>query len=451
MSDAVGLTLPQLALIFAAGLAVSAAFSMLEAALLSQDRHRLRHLAGRGRPAARRMLLLLSRSDRLLAAILLCNNLANVMCATAATVIVARLAGGSESAVFAATLAVTFVILVFGEIAPKVVGVRHSQGLSLFCATPVFWLVRGLQPLVRVALFFASALLRVFGMRAAHISAGDAMMNAQELRSVVLASDRRISPPHRRMLLKLLELDEMKIEDIMAPRQSVSGINLADGEAAIVKELRRASHSHLPVYSGNLDGAEGFVKTAEALKLIGGRGKVGAGEVRAMTHKASFIPAASTVLQQIQKPGFADRGRRALVVDGYGRVVGMVTGADFAAAVMESIPIGRSSKAPLTRGPGGEYVTEGGALMRDLAEKTGLKFPPTTARTLNGLILEHLGDIPEAPACLRIGDARMELVKVEPDNILSVRLEKVDPPEEPPPADEDASPDSPEPETERPD
>ena len=450
MSGAVGLTLPQLALIFAAGLAVSAAFSMLEAALLSQDRHRLRHLAGRGRPAARRMLLLLSRSDRLLAAILLCNNLANVMCATAATVIVARLAGGSESAVFAATLAVTFIILVFGEIAPKVVGVRHSQGLSLFFATPVFWLVRGVQPLVRIALFFASALLRVFGMRAT-VSAGDAMMNAQELRSVVLASDRRISPPHRRMLLKLLELDEMKIEDIMAPRQSVSGINLADGEAAIVKELRRASHSHLPVYSGNLDDAEGFVKTAEALKLIGGRGKVGAGEVRALTHKASFIPAASTVLQQIQKPGFADRGRRALVVDGYGRVVGMVTGADFAAAVMESIPIGRSSKAPLTRGPGGEYVTEGGALMRDLAEKTGLKFPPTTARTLNGLILEHLGDIPEAPACLRIGDARMELVKVEPDNILSVRLEKVDPPEEESSGDDDAPPEPPEPETERPD
>ena len=424
-----GLTLPQLVLIFAAGLVVSAAFSMLEAALLSQDRHRLRHLAGGGRPAARRMLQLLSRSDRLLAAILLCNNLANVMCATAATVIVTRLAGGDESAVFAATLAVTFIILVCGEIAPKVVGVRHSQGLSLLCATPVFWLVRGLQPVVWVALFFASALLRIFGMRAESIAAGDAMMSSQELRSVVLASGERISTPHRRMLLKLLALDEVKIEDIMAPRQSVSGINLADGEAAIVKELRRARHSHLPVFSGNLDDAEGFVKTAEALKLVGGRGRITSAEIRAMTQKPSFIPAASTVLQQIQKPGFADRGR-ALVVDGYGRVVGLVSGADFAAAVVESIPINRFPKAPLTRGPGGGYITEGAALMRDLTEKTGLVFPPTTARTLNGLILEHLGDIPEAPACLQIGNARMELMKVEPDNILQVRLEKVETPKE---------------------
>ena len=424
-----GLTLSQLVLIYIAGLAVSAAFSMLEAALLSQDRHRLRHLAGRGQPAARRMLLLLSRSDRLLSAILLCNNLANVMCATAATVIVARLAGGDESVVFAATLAVTFIILVCGEIAPKVAGVRHAQALSLFFATPVFWLVRGLQPIVRIALFFASGLLRVFGMRAESNAAGDAMMSSQELRSVVLASGEGISTPHRRMLLKLLALDEVKIEDIMAPRQSVSGINLADGEAAVVKELRRARHSHLPVFSGNLDGAEGFVKTAEALKIVGGRGRVGCAEIRGVMQKPSFIPAASTVLQQIQKPGFADRGR-ALVVDGYGRVVGLVTGTDFAAAVVDSMPMNRFPKAPLTRGPGGEYVTEGAALMRDLTEKTGLVFPPTTARTLNGLILEHLGDIPEAPACLQIGNARIELMKVEPDNILQVRLEKIDAPEE---------------------
>ena len=415
---------------------VSGAFSMLEAALLSQDRHRLRHLARRGRPAARRVLSLLSRSDRLLAAILLCNNLANVMCATAASVIVARLADGNETAVFAATLVVTFIILVCGEIAPKVVGVRHAQRLSLFFAAPVYWLVRLLWPVARVALFFASALLRIFGMRAESIAAGDAMMSSQELRSVVLASGERIPPSHRRMLLKILAVDEIKIEDIMAPRRSISGLNLADGEAAIAKQLRRARHSHLPVYSDRLENAEGFVNTAEALKIIGGRGRIGAAEIRAVMRKAEFIPAASTVLQQLQKAGFADRGR-ALVVDGYGRVVGLVTGADFAAAIVESVPIGRAPKAPLTRGPGGEYVTEGSAALRDLAERTGLTFPPTSARTLNGLILEHLGDIPEAPACLQIGDARMELMKVEPDNILRVRLEKVDLPPEESPADEE--------------
>ena len=426
---------------------VSAAFSMLEAALLSQDRHRLRHLARRGRPAARRMLALLSRSDRLLAAILLCNNLANVMCATAASVIVARLADRDETAVFAATLGVTFVILVCGEIAPKVVGVRHAQRLSLFCATPVYWLVRALQPFARVALFFASALLRIFGMRAETAAAGDAMMSSQELRSVVLASGESISPSHRRMLLKILAVDEVKIEDIMAPRRSIAGVNLADGDAAIAKEFRRARHTYLPVYSDGLENAEGFVNTAEALKIIGGRGRVGAGEIRAVMRKAEFIPAASTVLQQLQKAGFADRGR-ALVVDGYGRVVGLVTGADFAAAVVESIPINRAPKAPLTRGPGGEYVTEGSATLRDLAERTGLTFPPTAARTLNGLILEHLGDIPEAPACLQIGDARMELMKVEPDNILRVRLEKVDLPEEAP-DEEEAPPDGEEEEQKR--
>ena len=432
------MTIPQLILVFVAGMLVSAAFSGLEAALLSQDRHRLRHLAGGGNRAAKRLLWLLSHSDRMLSAILLCNNLANVLCATAASVIVARLAGGDESAVFAATLVVTFIILVCCEIAPKVAGVRHSQRLSLVFAAPVFWLVRSLQPVVRVALFFASGILRLFGMKTETIAAGDAVMSSKELRSVVLASGERLSPPHRRMLLRLLALDEAKMEDIMTSRQGVSGLNLAEGDLATAKALRRARHSHLPVYHGNLDDAEGFVKTAEALKQMGGRGKIGAAEIRALTQKAAFIPAASTVLQQIQKAGFADRSR-ALVVDGYGRVVGMVTGADFAAAVVESVPMGGKPKAPLTRGPGGEYVTEGGALLRDLTEKTGLIFPPTTARTLNGLILEHLGDIPEAPACLRMGNAQMELMKVEPDNILSVRLEKHDPPVEESPDEEEDS------------
>ena len=431
MPEVVGLSLQQLALIFAAGLAVSAAFSMLEAALLSQDRHRLRHLAGRGVSAAKKMLLLLSRSDRLLAAILLCNNLANVMCATAASVLVARLSGGDETAVFAATLVVTFVILVCSEIAPKVVGVRHAQRLSLFFAAPVLWLVRGLQPAVRFALFFASALLRIFGMRAESIAAGDAMMSSQELRSVVLASSGRISPTHRKMLLRMLAVNETRIEEIMTPRRDIHGVNLDANDSDIAAEFLRAEHSHLPVYSGNLDAAEGFARAADILKVVREK-RVGAKQVRARMRKAAFVPAAGTLLQQLQKPDFAEAGRRALVVDGHGRVVGMVAGADFAATLTDSAPPRRAAKPLLIRDPDGGYATEGAASLRDLAETAGLTFPQTSARTLNGLVLEHLGDIPEAPACLQIGDARIILMEVRGDNIARARLEKIAPPPEDP-------------------
>ena len=157
------LSLPQLLLIFVAGLLVSGFFSMLEAALISQDRHKLRHLADEGNTAATVMLELLANIDRLLAAILLCNNLANVVCATTAAIIVARLSGGWGGAIFVSTLAVTFLILIFGEISPKVIGVRHAQGISLACAKPVRLLLVLLRPIIAVANFFAGGLLRLAG------------------------------------------------------------------------------------------------------------------------------------------------------------------------------------------------------------------------------------------------------------------------------------------------
>ena len=125
------LSIPQLLLIFGAGLFCSAVSSMAEAAIISQDRHRLLHLAEEGDRAARLMKGLLDNMDRLLAAILLFNNIANVTCATAATVIVTRLSGGGEGAAFAASLGVAFLILVLSEITPKIIGVRYSSKISL--------------------------------------------------------------------------------------------------------------------------------------------------------------------------------------------------------------------------------------------------------------------------------------------------------------------------------
>ena len=132
-----------MSLVFLAGLLMSALFSMVEAAVISQDRHRLAHLAEQGGRRAQLMQKMTARMDRLLSAILLFNNIANVLCATAAAVMVTRLSGGGEGAAFAASLGVAFLILVVAEISPKIIGVRHAQRLSLWFALPVAGIADG--------------------------------------------------------------------------------------------------------------------------------------------------------------------------------------------------------------------------------------------------------------------------------------------------------------------
>ena len=268
------------------------------------------------------MLELLANIDRLLAAILLCNNLANVVCATTAAIIVARLSGGWGGAIFVSTLAVTFLILIFGEISPKVIGVRHAQGISLACAKPVRLLLVLLRPIIAVANFFAGGLLRLAGQD--KISDEKTKMNLRELRSIVRASalgakaaEDSESGAHYRMMQKLLEFNETPLEKIMTPRRDIIGLNLADGEENIAAQIISAPFSKLPVFDGNIDGTVGFIDTRQAVTAERLDGGISAEKLRAMMTSPYFVPAGGAILRQMQN--MRNSGQRiALAVDGTG-------------------------------------------------------------------------------------------------------------------------------------
>ncbi|WOV91251.1 MAG: CNNM domain-containing protein [Candidatus Zeuxoniibacter abyssi] len=416
------LSLPQLLLIFVAGLLVSGFFSMLEAALISQDRHKLRHLADEGNTAATVMLELLANIDRLLAAILLCNNLANVVCATTAAIIVARLSGGWGGAIFVSTLAVTFLILIFGEISPKVIGVRHAQGISLACAKPVRLLLVLLRPIIAVANFFAGGLLRLAGQD--KISDEKTKMNLRELRSIVRASalgakaaEDSESGAHYRMMQKLLEFNETPLEKIMTPRRDIIGLNLADGEENIAAQIISAPFSKLPVFDGNIDGTVGFIDTRQAVTAERLDGGISAEKLRAMMTSPYFVPAGGAILRQMQN--MRNSGQRiALAVNGTGRVVGMVTVSSFAFAVIGApeLPSGIKTDS------GAFLVSADISLMQlgELFPHTAL--PTTSATTLNGLVQEHLGNIPDSALCLEIGEWRVEVTEVSKKAVIKARV-----------------------------
>ena len=427
------LTIPQLLLIFAAGLLFSGLFSMAEAAIISQDRHRLSHLAESGNRAARLMKGMLDNMDRLLAAILLFNNIANVMCATAAAVIVTRLSGGGEGAAFAASLGVAFLILVLSEISPKIIGVRHSSAIALALAAPLRALIAAFHPVIAVANFLARGVLALAGIR--RVSGLHTAMNVSELQSAVRESNRRAraandpeSGRHYYMVERLLRMAGMPVEKIMTPRRQIDGLNLRDSPFELHKRLNEAEHAKMPVFDGNIDATEGFIDTLRAIKIAARRGAISPSELREIQSPPLFIPAAADALRQLEI--MRQRGARmALAVDGAGRVTGLVTFSNFSAAIIGD----EDPPENLLPSREGGFILQGDFPLIQLGEiHPNFSAPKTSAASINGLILETAGGVPKPGDEITIGDLRIEILDAGDSSVRSVRLF--------PPPDSDSAP-----------
>ena len=412
-----------LGLVFVAALFVSGIFSMLEAAILSQDRHRLRHLArGEGARKARqakRMLALLRRPDRLLAVILLCNNLANVLAATVGTVAAVRIFGDAGGTVLGVSLAVTAMLLIFSEILPKMLGLRFAAPVSLFGGAPIAFLLRVLAPLVAALGAIVSVVLGAVGLRAGRILPGGAM-TAAELRSVVLESRRFIPPRHGEAIVRLLNLQNTTVEEIMTPRFAIESIDISRSPRAIANQIRNARFWRLPVHRGDIDSADGFLDLRYALRRFAHRDEIRPEEILQIRRESRPAPAGADILQQMEK--FRERDFDcALVVNEYGRTLGLLTRSDFTTALMGGVNAPWRSSIYVA---GEIIVASGGAPLRFLRARLGEGALPVSseAKTLNGLILERLGSFPQGPACLILGKTRMEILQLGENAVARVRL-----------------------------
>lgn len=402
---------------FLAGLFFSSFFSMLEAAIISQDRHRLLHMAEEGDPRAIIMRRLLTRIDRLLSTLLLCNNLANVSCAAAATALAADLLAQHETGLVIVTLIVTFLLLVFSEITPKVIGVRHALVIALGTARLLQILQKTLTPFTAVANFCANTLLALLG----HKKDGtwQTVMSLKELRSAVRSAIQTADSgtEHFRMVEKTLRLGELTIDKIMTPRHEITAINLKDSPKKIAAALKNTSHTKLPVFDGDLESPYGIIDTLSAVKLAH-RGPPTSAAIKKACEKIDFAPATLTALQQLKNMQH-HKQRVSLVVDGGGRVAGILTFTDFAQAI-----IGDESPPHIPRGPLGEWLLRGDTPLLQMEQlQPGAAIPSdTNASTVNGMLLDYLGDVPPRPACVRINDWYIEIRKMDDKAIQEIAL-----------------------------
>lgn len=400
-------------------LVVSGFFSMSETAMMAINRYRLRALERMGHRGARLASELLRETDKLLSVVLAVNTLVNAAITMLVGVITIGLFGEDKFVLGAATLAVAFLILVFAEITPKVIGARYPEQTALAASYVLKPLVKGFAWMLWIVNLFVRFLLWVLRIPAARRA--QQRLSMEELRILVLESGQFMPKKHQSILLNLFDLEAITVEDVMTPRAQIEAIDLEAPGETIVAQLTTAYHTRLPAYRGELGNLEGILHLRKVLHLLHAE-ELDRAALAGLLAEPYYVPAGTPLFAQLQY--FQEnRQRIALVVDEYGELQGLVTLEDLIEEIIgeftTTAPV-KSAIEPWDKD--GSALVEGSSLLRELNRKLGLALPLGGPKTLNGLILEHLQDIPEAGVALKIADVPMEIVQTQDRVIKTVRL-----------------------------
>ena len=415
-----GIPLSALSLALVVLLAMSAFFSLSETAMMASNRFRLRHLAQSGHHGAQKALDLLGRTDKMLGVILLGNNLINSAAATLVSVIAIEMFGEEKWALGAGTLAVTFAILVFAEITPKIIGATHADRLALFLGYVLTPLLRLFYPVVWFIDLFAGALLQLLRL-SPKPDAEAARLSPEELRSLVLESSHLMPQKHRTILSALFELNNITVEDVMTPRGNVEILDLDLPWEEVRTQLATSHHSRLPVCRESLDNLLGILPVRRLLGNIGDS-EFNEAMLLEQIQPAYYVPAGTAAFSQL---GFFQENRQRIgfVVDEYGEILGLLTLEDiieeFVGEFTTSLP---GLDKSLTWAPDGTVIVEGSRQLRDINRMLDLQFPLDGPKTLNGLILEHFQDIPEAGVGIKLADVAVEILQTHDRSVVTARI-----------------------------
>jgi Mg2+/Co2+ transporter CorB len=404
-------------------LVLSAFFSIAETSMVALNRYRLSHLVAQGRRGAKLASSLLKQTERLLGTILLGNNVVNTALTAMVTALAIRQFGDNETVLLIATAGVAFMLIVFCEITPKVIGATYPERIAL----PASFVLRVLMKVTTPAVWFVNRFSGVllWAMRVDTRSAHEAKLSPEELRTIVLESGQFMPGKHRAILLNLFDLEHITVDDVMTPRGKVEALNIATSPEGIAEQLATCYHNKLPVYEGELNEVIGVLHVRRALGLLQ-RGEFGPDEVRELLTPPYFIPEGTPVFTQLQF--FQEnRQRLGLVVDEYGEVLGLVTLED----IIEEIIGEFTTQAPggdtsaISWGNDGLAVVDGTLPLREINRRLGTDFPLDGPKTLSGWILETLRELPEGNVSVRFGDVAVEVLNLQGRTVRSARLRRL--------------------------
>ena len=385
---------------------------------MALNRYRLRHLVKIKHRAAMKTDVLLGRPDRLIGLILLGNNLVNFVAASIATIIGIRLLGDIGPAV--ATVITVIIFLIFAEVMPKTVAALHPERIAFPAAYVLTPLMKILYPAVWIINKVANTLLRLFGIQASEKT--DDPLTQDELRTVVREAGSLIPQRHQRMLISILELEKVAIDDIMVPRNEMVAIDINDTANEIIDLLYHCQHNRIPVFEDDIDNVIGILHVRQISRILNDKDEFSPEDLRKIITEPYFIPEGTqlhTQLRNFQR----NKKRIGLVVDEYGVIQGLVTFDDILEEIVGEFTTDMQDfNLDIRKQEDGSYLVDGTANIREINRQLKWNLPLTGPKTLNGLILEQLEQIPETGTSLRVGHHTIEITQVA-DN--AVKMAKI--------------------------
>ncbi|QBG37131.1 HlyC/CorC family transporter [Litorilituus sediminis] len=398
---------------------ISAYFSGSETGMMSLNRYRLRHLEKQKHKGAKRVSKLLQRPDRLIGLILIGNNLVNIAASAIATIIGIRLLGDVYG-VLAATVILTLVILICAEVTPKTLAALYPEKIAFPSSLILSLLLKVLFPLVVAVNWITNGILMLLGISSEQREQHS--LSSEELRTVVNESGALLHKRDQDMLVSILDLEKVSVEDIMIPRSELVGIDVNDDWKRIQKQLTQANHTRVLLYRDSIDDVVGYIHARDALKMLSKSQFTKATLLRAV-RELYFIPEGTPLNIQLLKFQHA-KERLGLVVDEYGDIQGLVTLEDILEEIVGEFTT-TMAPAPsdvVTLQPDGSYLVDGSASIRDVNKEMSWQLPTDGPKTLNGLIVEYLEDIPQNNLSVRIAGYPVEIVDVSDNMIKTVRV-----------------------------
>jgi Mg2+/Co2+ transporter CorB len=404
----------------------SAFFSISETALMALNRHRVKHLARRGSRLAKTTLWLLEHTDRMLSLILIANTLINALVTALVTSIAIAAFGNNEEVLTIATAVVAFFLIVFAEITPKVIGATYPERIALPASMVIKPLILMGRPVIWFVNLFVRGILKLTRIRTGS-EMRDQRLSPEELRSMVLEGGNFIPVKHKSILLNLFDLERVTVEDVMTPRAQIESLNLSVPVDEIKHQLTTCYHNKLLVHEGEVNKIAGILHVRKAMALLNQEDELTVDHFRALLTQPYFIPPETDLFTQLQY--FQENQERlGVIVDEYGEVQGLVTLDDIIEEMVGEFTTSTPSASRADQfgwDKHGECLLEGTTSLRDVNKRLNLNLPIDGPKTLNGLLLEELQDIPEASVSLKIADCVIEIVQVQEQAIKMVKLYRV--------------------------